>query len=320
MKNLKIYFILIQVFVYHASFSQEVPEVNHIFWKISGNNLAKPSYLFGTHHLYSSDFIKESDTVQSILSSVDKVVGEIVVDEADIGLMFKMMQKMMLKDKTLKDLLSEEDYKATDNALKKHAGMGILFFNKFKPIFVYQTLTMGKYMKSQKIKPDDTDTEKSSSSGGMSGDIMQNSMDAYFQKEGKKQGKEIGALESAEAQMDILFNDDNLEEQVKMLLDAVYDREEEQGQDIETLSKLYQQQKINDLFEIIKESTKDKDLDRLLTNRNKDWIPKMEEMFKSGKSIFFAVGAGHLPGDIGVIYLLMQKGYTVKPIPLEIKE
>jgi uncharacterized protein len=53
--------------------------------------------------------------------------------------------------------------------------------------------------------------------------------------------------------------------------------------------------------------------DVLLINRNKNWIPVMEKnMLQSGT--FFAVGAGHLPGDDGVISLLRKSGYKVVPV------
>jgi uncharacterized protein YbaP (TraB family) len=32
------------------------------------------------------------------------------------------------------------------------------------------------------------------------------------------------------------------------------------------------------------------------------------------KSFFFAVGAGHLPGESGIIALLRNQGFTVRPI------
>lgn len=32
------------------------------------------------------------------------------------------------------------------------------------------------------------------------------------------------------------------------------------------------------------------------------------------ESTFFAVGAAHLGGEIGIIHLLRKAGYTVKPI------
>jgi uncharacterized protein YbaP (TraB family) len=51
----------------------------------------------------------------------------------------------------------------------------------------------------------------------------------------------------------------------------------------------------------------------LLADRNRDWIAKIGEMAKEKKS-FFAVGAGHLGGEEGVITLLKAAGYKVTPI------
>ena len=54
--------------------------------------------------------------------------------------------------------------------------------------------------------------------------------------------------------------------------------------------------------------TKHKDL--LLTNRNENWISKIED-FSKEQPTFFGVGAAHLIGDKGVIKLLRAQGYTV---------
>jgi uncharacterized protein YbaP (TraB family) len=54
-------------------------------------------------------------------------------------------------------------------------------------------------------------------------------------------------------------------------------------------------------------------IDKMLVNRNKNWIPKLENWMKQ-KTLFIAVGAGHLAGDEGVINLLKRQGYTVEPV------
>jgi uncharacterized protein YbaP (TraB family) len=48
--------------------------------------------------------------------------------------------------------------------------------------------------------------------------------------------------------------------------------------------------------------------DKLVFSRNRDWIPKLEEMFASG-GVFVAVGADHLTGKRGVIALLAARGW-----------
>jgi uncharacterized protein YbaP (TraB family) len=53
--------------------------------------------------------------------------------------------------------------------------------------------------------------------------------------------------------------------------------------------------------------------DALINNRNADWLTKMPAIM-SAKPTFFAVGAGHLPGDKGVLQLLKNAGYTVEGV------
>ena len=51
----------------------------------------------------------------------------------------------------------------------------------------------------------------------------------------------------------------------------------------------------------------------LLDQRNRNWIPLMETAMRK-QSSFFAVGAGHLSGEVGVIELLRKKGYQVTAV------
>jgi len=53
--------------------------------------------------------------------------------------------------------------------------------------------------------------------------------------------------------------------------------------------------------------------DLLLVGRNKNWIPVMQKMM-TNQITFFAVGAGHLGGDNGVVNLLKAEGYTLTPL------
>lgn len=52
---------------------------------------------------------------------------------------------------------------------------------------------------------------------------------------------------------------------------------------------------------------------RLVFERNADWIPKLERIMDGGGA-FIAVGAAHLPGSRGVIALLAARGYRTARI------
>jgi len=51
----------------------------------------------------------------------------------------------------------------------------------------------------------------------------------------------------------------------------------------------------------------------LLNDRNRNWIPVIEEKFVA-QPTFVAVGAGHLAGPEGVLHLLKEQGFTITPI------
>ena len=51
----------------------------------------------------------------------------------------------------------------------------------------------------------------------------------------------------------------------------------------------------------------------MFDNRNADWVAKMPAIM-SDKPTFFAVGAGHLPGEKGVLNLLKLAGYEVEAV------
>ncbi|XBQ16929.1 MAG: TraB/GumN family protein [Oceanicaulis sp.] len=50
----------------------------------------------------------------------------------------------------------------------------------------------------------------------------------------------------------------------------------------------------------------------LIVQRNEDWIPQIEAVLAGDQDAFIAVGAGHMPGDHGVIALLEAAGHTVE--------
>lgn len=54
--------------------------------------------------------------------------------------------------------------------------------------------------------------------------------------------------------------------------------------------------------------------ERLMGARNRNWIPKIEEYLKSGKTYFVVAGAAHMGGPEGVIALLKARGCRVEQI------
>ena len=51
---------------------------------------------------------------------------------------------------------------------------------------------------------------------------------------------------------------------------------------------------------------------RLLVERNRNWLPKLEALFARSRPAFVVVGAAHLVGPDGVVAMLKAKGYSVE--------
>ena len=139
-------------------------------------------------------------------------------------------------------------------------------------------------------------------------------MEQLVMKEAKAHGKGIKGLETMAFQMSI-FDSIPYSLQAKQLFSYIDNYEKESDNtEFEELTKAYLSQELDKLEAI----TKKEDAgmasftEILLYRRNEQWTKKLAEMM-TNQSLVVAVGAGHLPGERGVINLLRKAGYKVEP-------
>jgi uncharacterized protein YbaP (TraB family) len=95
---------------------------NTLLWKISGNGIEKPSYLFRTNHMLCADDAVLSSNMQKAIRDCDEVYFEVDMD--NLFEMLGVMNKMKMKgDTTLKDLVSEDDYKKVKDFFERKGAM-----------------------------------------------------------------------------------------------------------------------------------------------------------------------------------------------------
>ena len=124
---------------------------------------------------------------------------------------------------------------------------------------------------------------------------------------------EVEGLEAAQEQLEVLNSlpADSIVQEVMKMVDG---KEDKSGGDFDKLVAAYKKQDLNLLNKLIESSSGfAEQKGSFLDDRNKRWISRMEKKMKS-ESVFFAVGAGHLPGTNGVLTLLRKAGYTVTPV------
>lgn len=274
------------LFIVQVAFAQQ-PKEKALLWKVTGKGLEKPSYVFGTIHLICEDKYEMSDNVLKAVESTDKIALELDMDDPAMN---AKIQQLSLNPgmKNIQEHIPAEKIELVDNYLKSKYGQGLAQLGILKP-FVLSSMVL---MSNMKCETKQYETE--------------------FAKLAAAQEKELIGLETIEYQVS-LFDSLSLESQVDALVESI-ESPEKGNEMMEDLMSAYQEKDLNKLTEIIEEYEEFEGFnDKFLAQRNKNWIPIMEEMSKK-ESIFYAVGAGHLTSEEGVIALLREKGYTVEAV------
>lgn len=279
-----------------------------LLYKISGNGLTKPSYIIGTYHLAPVSFADSISGLTEALAATEQVYGELdMTDLASAENMQIMQAAMMLPEGTkLSTLLTADEMTRLNVVLKELMGVDMSNpmvagqLDALSPQALQTQLSLLIYMKKH------------------AGFNPQATFDGYFQQVALQQGKGVGGLETPEFQVQTLFKGMSLERQ-KQLLMCIVDNKDYTELMAERLVQAFFAQDLEGVKAVMDEkehnqcdSTPEEE-DQLINDRNANWIKLMPQIMKD-KATFFAVGAGHLPGDKGVLTLLKNAGYTIEGV------
>ncbi len=273
-----------------------------LLWKVSGNGLARPSYIMGTYHFAPASMIDEIPGIKQALEGCDVVVGEIDKQEmASPDAQMKMGLAMMAPaDSTLDKLFSPEDYATVEKVFDKYMGamgMKLSQMNMLKPSAV--SLQM-QAMQALKHFPNLNENEL---------------IDMAVQTRANDLGRPSIGLETFEEQVKLLF-DIPLKEQAEGLLKACQKDDLFEVQS-SALAEAYMAQDLAKIEEVMTDASIGGDdaqaMDALIYDRNRSWVEKLDMMIPE-RAALVCVGAGHLPGDQGLLQLLRDRGYTVEPM------
>ncbi|OUP08793.1 TraB/GumN family protein [Mediterranea sp. An20] len=274
---------------------------SQLLWKISGNGLQQPSYIFGTYHLSPLSIKDSIASLPQAMQDIRQVYGELVMaDMMKPEFLAQMQQQTMLpNDTTLKSLFTPEEFEVVSRAVTEYLQVDIALLDRMKPAALFQQLTVLFYMKHTP------------------GYNPQEQLDASFQQEATEQGKKVGGLETAQSQVDILFNKP-LRRQAEDLYCFVSDPDKVERQ-VKEIIAAYTAQDLDKMLQLMeeKEGTScdptPEEMAQLLYDRNQAWVKQMPAIMQAAPTLF-VVGAGHLPGEQGVLALLKAQDYTVEPM------
>ncbi len=279
-----------------------------LLWKISGNGLQKPSYIIGTYHLAPVSFTDSIKGLKAALDASEQVYGEIVMaDLTSPENQQKAQAAMMLPDGQTLDKLFTADEMTRINALVKSV-LGVDMTNpmvaqqlgKLTPYALQVQLGVLIYLKKHPgFNPNE-------------------GFDSYFQKEAAAKEKGVGGLETFDFQINTLYKSATMERQKQLLL-CMADNLEFTEEQTENVVKAFFTQDLDGIEKAMDAKLNNtcdgtpEEKETLIYSRNDNWMKQMPEIMKQ-KGTFFAVGAGHLPGERGLLAQLKKAGYTVEGI------
>jgi uncharacterized protein YbaP (TraB family) len=262
---------------------------NSLLWEVSGNGLAKSTYLFGTFHLMCKDDINFSSQLKTAVQNANTIYLELDMDDPNM-MMSGLMMMNMKNGKKLSDLYTAAEYAKLQRFFKDSLKMPFTLFESMKP-FLLVAMLYPKMMPCKTVS-------------GVEEELM---------KLAKLNKKEIKGLETLQQQAAV-FDSIPYKEQAKELLKSI-DSMKANKKEFETMLSVYKSQRLAAIEALFSKNEfgMQEHEDILLYNRNKNWVKQLKTIMQA-EPVFVAVGAAHLVGTKGLIALLKKEGYKVKPL------
>ncbi|MCX6319955.1 MAG: TraB/GumN family protein [Bacteroidetes bacterium] len=285
-------FIAFLVLTTVSAFSQG--KYPSILWEIKKTPTSKPSYLFGTYHISDKGVFKMGDSIFYALKNVDMVATEVNDNIWQQGTaMFDSMKNgySFYSDRFSGSFISEGTLRKTNSIPK------LPVFISYQPgainYFLYRNTNAGDGFEEEAF------------------------LDRFISSAGYKNGKKIAGLENI------------IESEIKMIEgekdEALLDKEENKklpdGLSEELINDMifngYKNNSL-DMMDSLNKYTYSSEAyyKKFLIARNFDQADSLDYYIRQGNTVFAAVGAAHLPGAEGVIAIMRQKGYRVRPVKL----
>jgi len=260
----------------------------HMLFRVRGPNGACV-FLLGSVHLLSAEAGKLPPAVDSAFERAKTVAFETSFDSLQLRAMEMMTRARYQNGATLRSSLSPAGAARLDTVLKSY-GLTVEQVNGFKPWFV-SMLLMQTVMQRAHFE-------------------AKYGVDMQLNARAHTANKSIVGLESVEMQLG-MFDSLSPAEQESMVLKS--NGPDSSSRVLMKIKDAWMTGDVAALDALLNEGLKDVPtiFAKLVSDRNAAWIPKIEQMVKTGDDALIVVGAGHLVGKNGVVEMLRAKGYKV---------
>ena len=262
-------------------------------WKASrGQSVV---YLVGSVHLLSKDYYPLSPALDKAFKETDLLVEELHLGQmAQVeSQMTILMRGMLPSGQSLDKVVSPATFALVSERVKS-LGLPIEPLSRFKPWALALTLLGLEWQ-----------------AAGFDAEL---GLDKHFYDQAVAAGKEVQGLETIEFQI-AQFDEMSMEEQDRMLASTLRELETEKAA-VTTLANAWKAGDAPTVEKIVlQELRKEPGMyQRLLVDRNKNWMPKIEALFSRKGRSFVVVGAAHLVGPDGLLAQLKARGYAIEQL------
>jgi uncharacterized protein YbaP (TraB family) len=269
----------------------EAAPARNFIWKATGKQGA--IYLVGSVHLLTKDFYPLSPALETAYKSSDLLVEEVDMGEMLApGAQMQLLSRGLLSgNQSLDKVLTPATYALLAKKLGE-VGAPVEALKRMKPWMIALTLEALQWQKA-----------------GFDSDL---GLDKHFYDQARQDGKEVMGLETVDYQIS-RFDEMSMELQDHLLAETIKGIDTEQS----NMTKLIESWRLGDAPAVERIVLKDLQQEtqlyqRLLVERNKNWMPKLEALFSRKRPAFVVVGAAHLVGPDGLLTMLKAKGYTLE--------
>jgi uncharacterized protein YbaP (TraB family) len=291
---LSILFILFLLGSSSYALSAVSKDQKSFLWKVQSKT--STVYMLGSIHLLKKEIYPLNRKIENAFEKSDVLVVEANINDVGQIDIQKLMESAFYPDnETLEKHVSRETYEV----IKKESGelgMPLEFINKQKPWFLALTFTSFELLKL--------------------GFDPNYGIDIYFLSKASR-NKKIKELESIDYQIN-LFSKFSDNDQELFLLYTLKDLNI-LGQEVDKMIHTWTSVDTKDMESIItKGLTENRRMssiyEKLIYERNRNMVSRIEEFLRSKETYFVIVGAGHLIGNKGIIEILRRKGYLVEQL------
>ena len=273
--------------------SAEVIYGQGLLWRVERPG-ETPSHLFGTMHSSDPDVTRLPEPVAAALDGARTFGMEMVLSADAIG---RLRAANTLRGRDLENLLGSARFERLAD-LGWRYGLGVSVLRQLKPWAVMFLLSQPPAEFARRTARQEAPP-----------------LDLLLQQRAAAQGKSIFGLESASEQL-ALFDDLPLPDQIAFL-DATMVENARIDAWWSTMKQAYLARDVGAIYQLMSESRMADDQglmqlfkERMIDRRNERMAERMRPQLVEGRT-FIAIGALHLPGERGVLNLLVQQGYAI---------